>query len=109
MKIYRGAEGYSRGEGCIQDLTKIHCRIRATYQDTGLDCYPESGIRQNLGKKTIFGIAMTEVQDAGFSWNRGGKAGSGSGFPFQILIYHWNEVVPFFKAKCKQAKAPMRS
>ena len=39
----------------------------------GFECYPGSGIRQNLGtdvgleKETIFEIAMKEVRDAGFS------------------------------------------
>ena len=70
---------FPRGGG-MRDLTKIHASAEfgQRYRDTGLDCYRGSGIRQNLGKKTIFGIAMMEVQDAGFSWNRGVKAGSGT-------------------------------
>ena len=35
-----------------------------------------------LGKKTIFGIAVTEVQHAGFSWKRDENAGSA---PYQFL------------------------
>ena len=30
------------------------------------------------GKKIIFGMAMREVQDAGFSWKRSENVGSGS-------------------------------
>ena len=68
---------FPRG-GDIRDLTKYSAEFGQRYRDTGLDCYRGSGIRQNLGKKMIFGIAMTEVQGAEFSWKRGGKAGSES-------------------------------
>ena len=33
-----------------------------------------------LGKKTIFGMVMTEGRDAGFLWKRSGNAGSGHPF-----------------------------
>ena len=49
-----------------------------------------SGVRQKLdmdaglGRKTIFGIAMTEVCDAGFSWEKNRNAELGS--PSQNLV-----------------------
>ena len=36
------------------------------------------GTDVGLGKETKFGIAMTEVQDAGFLRKRGGNVGSGA-------------------------------
>lgn len=56
----------------IRDLATIKCGIRETLTGTIFDCYRESRIRQNLGtdaglgKRTIFGITMTEVRDARF-------------------------------------------
>ena len=52
----------------IRDLIETKCEMWETFE-----CYPGSGIRQNLGtdvgleKETIFEIAMKEVRDAGFS------------------------------------------
>ena len=49
----------------IRDLTKRQCGIRQTLNGYGFDCYPQSGIRQNLAtdtgleEKTIVRIAMT--------------------------------------------------
>ena len=108
VKIYRGAEGYSRGEGGIRDLTKIQCRIRATLPRYGIRLLPwkrdspkfgkENDIRDSNDGSSGRGILVEQRRESGITI-----------FPFQILIYHWNEVVPFFKAKYKQAKAPMRS
>ena len=48
----------------IRDLTKRQCGIRQTLNAYGFDCYPQSGIRQNLAtdtgleEKTIVRIAM---------------------------------------------------
>ena len=61
-----------KGISGIRDLAKTQCWIRETLTGYRCDCYPGSGICQNLGtasvlgKKTIFGIAMTEVRDARF-------------------------------------------
>ena len=47
--------------------------LRKRWRDMLVDCYPSSGIRQNLGrnaalgKKTECEMSMTEVRDAGFS------------------------------------------
>ena len=47
--------------------------LRKRWRDMLVDCYPGSGICQNLGrdaalgKKTVFGVVMTEVRDAEFS------------------------------------------
>ena len=49
----------------IRDLTKRQCGIRETLNGYGFDCYPQSGIRHNLGtgtglkEKTTPRIAMT--------------------------------------------------
>ena len=68
---------------CPRTGPKYSAGFRKRQQDTGFDCYPGSGIRQNLGtdaesggKKMIFGIvAMREVGNAGLSWKRSGKVG----------------------------------
>ena len=64
---------------CPRTGPKYSAGFRKRQRDTGFDCYPGSGIRQNLGtdakscgKKMIFGIvAMTEVENAGRSWTNG--------------------------------------
>ena len=98
---------FPRGGG-IRYLTKIQCRIRATLPRYGIRLLPwkrdspkfgeENDIRDSNDGSSGRGILVEQRRESGIR-----------NFPLQILIYHWNELVPFFKAKCKQAKAPMRS
>lgn len=46
--------------------------------------FAKIGYGAGLGRKTIFGIAMTEVWDAGFSWKKNRKVGLGP--PSQNLV-----------------------
>ena len=74
----------------IWDLTKIQCGIWKMLTEyviwllTGKRDSPKLGMDAGLGRKTIFGIAMTEVWDAGFSWKKNRKVGLGP--PSQNLV-----------------------
>ena len=80
-RVWKGIRG-------IRYLTKIQCGIREALTGYGIWLIPwirDSsifiGIDSGLGKKTLFRIAMTEVRDAGFSWEKSGNA-SGIRIPF---------------------------
>lgn len=70
--------GYSRDPRFEQNTARKSGNF---WQDTGFDCYPESGIGQNFGHefglrlKIIFGISMKEVRDAELSWKRNKESG----------------------------------
>ena len=59
------------------------------------------------GKETIFGIAMKEVRDVGFSWKRSGNVGSESPFPGPHLIFTgfrwdcWSQAVIYRLHSCR--------
>ena len=86
---------FPRGGG-IRELTKIQCGIRATLPRYGIRLLPwkwdspkfgeENDIRNSNDGSSGRGILVEKRRESGIRI-----------LPFQILIYHWNEVVPFLK------------
>ena len=82
-EIRLNAEGYSRDSKFDQNTVRDSGNV---YGIRDLTFTWEAGFAKiwaryaRLGKKTIFGMVMTEGRDAGFLWKRSGNAWSGHPF-----------------------------
>ena len=91
----QGMAGYSRDPRFEQNTARKSGNF---WQDTGFDCYPESGIGQNFGHgfglrlKIIFGISTKEVRDAELSWKRNKESGIRSPSCHATVRLNWSIV-----------------
>ena len=85
-KVLSGSERVLSGPSRIWPKYREHAKLLDEILDLTAHLWkrdsPKSWQRtHSLGKKTVFGIEMTEVRDAGLSLKRRGSAGSWSAFP----------------------------
>ena len=90
---------FPRGGG-MRDLTKIQCRVRATLPRYGIRLLPWKWDSPKFGEENDIGDSNDGSSGRGILVEKRRESGMRI-FPFQFLIYHRNELVSFFKAKCK--------